>query len=83
MTDDRIKELKNYLETWNGNLADQQRDEVEKWIKENDIKRVEAEQIAQQMHKNYFLHNILENVLNREINEDLEDPIFPDDKKEE
>ena len=83
MTDNRIKELKNYLETWNGNLADQQRDEVEKWIKENDIKRVEAEQIAQQMHKNYFLHNILENVLNREINEDLEDPIFSDDKKEE
>tara|TARA_Y200000002_G_scaffold148456_1_gene122684 strand:- start:236 stop:487 length:252 start_codon:yes stop_codon:yes gene_type:complete len=83
MTDNRIKELKNYLETWNGNLADRQREEVEKWIKENDIKRVEAEQIAQQMHKNYFLHNILENVLNREINEDLEDPIFPDDKKEE
>ena len=83
MTDSRIKELKNYLETWNGNLADQQREEVEKWIKENDIKRVEAEQIAQQMHKNYFLHNILENVLNREINEELEDPIFSDDKKEE
>ena len=83
MTDNRIKELKNYLETWNGNLADRQRKEVEKWIKENDIKRVEAEQIAQQMHKNYFLHNILENVLNREINEDLEDPIFSDDKKEE
>ena len=83
MTDDRIKELKSYLETWNGNLADRQREEVEKWIKENDIKRVEAEQIAQQMHKNYFLHNILENILNREINEDLEDPIFSDDKKEE
>ena len=64
-------------------MADRQREEVEKWIKENDIKRVEAEQIAQQMHKNYFLHNILENVLNREINEDLEDPIFSDDKKEE
>jgi len=80
---DRIKKFKYYLETWNGNLADQQREEVEKWIAENDIKRAEAEQIAQQMHKNYFLHNILENVLNREINEDLEDPIFSDDKKEE
>ena len=55
---------------------------VNQWYN-RDIKRIEAEQIAQQMHKNYFLHNILENVLNREINEDLEDPIFSDDKKEE
>ena len=55
----------------------------EKWIAENNIRRAEAEQIAQQTHKNYFLRNILENVLNREINEDLEDPIFSDDKKEE
>ena len=31
MTDNRIKELKNYLETWNGNLADRQREEVEKF----------------------------------------------------
>jgi len=80
---DRVKEFVSYLETWNGNLADRQREEVEKWIAENNIRRAEAEQIAQQTHKNYFLRNILENVLNREINEDLEDPIFSDDKKEE
>jgi LytS/YehU family sensor histidine kinase len=80
---DRIKKFKYYLETWNGNLADQQREEVEKWIAENDIKRAEAEQIAQQMEKHYFLCNILETILNREINEDLEDPIFSDDKKGE
>ena len=51
---DRIKELKNYLETWNGNLADEKAEELKQWIDENDIKRAEGEQIAKQMHKNYL-----------------------------
>ena len=79
---DRIKEFISYLETWNGNLADRQREEVEKWIAENDIKRAEAEQIVQQMHKNYFLRNILENILGRDWEGDNE-PIFADDELEE
>ena len=79
---DRVKEFVSYLETWNGNLADRQREEVEKWIAENDIKRAEAEQIVQQMHKNYFLRNILENILGRDWEGDNE-PIFADDELEE
>ena len=46
MTDNKIKELKNYLFKWSQNLADTTDDELLQWIDHNKITRREAEQIA-------------------------------------
>ena len=64
MTDDRIKGFVNQLEDWNGNLFDEKVEELENWITENEITQDEAEQILEKLPEDYFMRDVLDNIIN-------------------
>ena len=64
MTDDRIKGFANQLEDWNGNLFDEKVEELENWITENEITQDEAEQILEKLPEDYFMRDVLDNIIN-------------------
>ena len=75
MTDNKIKELKNYLFKWSQNLADTTDDELLQWIDHNKITRREAEQIAKL--EGHFVEERLQLLLDKEL--DKNEKIFEDD----
>jgi len=75
MTDDRIKEFKNYLFKWSQNLADTADEELLQWIDHNKITRKEAEQIAKL--EGHFVEERLQLLLDKELDEN--EKIFEDD----
>jgi hypothetical protein len=75
MTDNKIKELKNYLFKWSQNLADAADDELLQWIDHNKITRKEAEQIAKL--EGHFVEERLQLLLDKEL--DQSEKIFEDD----
>ena len=64
MTEDRIKGFANQLEDWNGNLFDEKVEELENWITENQITQDEAEQILEKLPEDYFMRDVLDNIIN-------------------
>ena len=64
MTDDRIKKFKEHLENLNGNLFDEKVEELENWITENEITQDEAEQILEKLPEDYFMRDVLDNIIN-------------------
>ncbi len=64
MTEDRIKGFANQLEDWNGNLFDEKVEELENWITENEITQDEAEQILEKLPEDYFMRDVLDNIIN-------------------
>ncbi len=64
MTDERIKGFANQLEDWNGNLFDEKVEELENWITENEITQDEAEQILEKLPEDYFMRDVLDNIIN-------------------
>ena len=64
MSDDRIKKFKEHLENLNGNLFDEKVEELENWITENEITQDEAEQILEKLPEDYFMRDVLDNIIN-------------------
>ena len=64
MTDERIKKFKEHLENLNGNLFDEKVEELENWITENEITQDEAEQILEKLPEDYFMRDVLDNIIN-------------------
>jgi len=77
MTDDRIKEFRQYLENMNMNLFDKKVAEVTEWITDNSITREEVEGILDTLPKSYFYRAVLQNIY------DMDEDVFDDDETEE
>mgnify|MGYP001192295776 CR=1 FL=1 len=76
MTDERVKEFKNYLFKWSQNLADTADKELLQWIDHNKITRKEAEQIAKL--EGHFVEERLQLLLDKELGDN--EAIFEDDE---
>lgn len=77
---DRIKELEDNLFNMNTYITEQAEDELYKWIDINKLTRAEAEIIADK--DGTFLEQRLYFILERQLENEDEDNIFYNDKKE-
>lgn len=77
---DRIKELKDTLFKMNEYITETAEDDVYKWIDINKVARAQAEEIADK--DGTFLEQRLYFILERQLENENEDDIFHNDKKE-